>query len=335
MPTSVKQSNSSARASLIDRLKYLWDLFMMRYRGRRRFDNSKNIARASEYVNISQRHGINLQSAQILEIGVGQRPYLGITLLGLGFDYCGLDLDQPIYPPSLGKLVSLYKANGGLRLLKTLLRFYLFDRKEYAALFRQLRLSPDTVRRSGVFVQANAATINLGVLLSKRDMHEACLAKIPLVIVSESVFEHVPLLELEQILLNIKGYALNAGRRLLLLARPTVYTGICGSHLTEWYHHNVYSNVDKKSEPWEHLRKNRFSADTYLNCMTRADYRTLFARIGFQVLGETVEHPGLGQEFLLDPQLRSELSCYPDDELLSNEVMFELVPFEEVQTRLA
>jgi hypothetical protein len=113
---------------------------------------------------------------------------------------------------------------------------------------------------------------------------------------------------------------------LLVLTRPTIFTGICGSHLTEWYHHNVYSSKPKKSEPWEHLRKKRFAADTYLNRLTRAEYRELFKDSGYNIKDETVEHLGLGSKFLDNPALRAELSDWSDEELLSNEVMFELVP---------
>jgi hypothetical protein len=52
----------------------------------------------------------------------------------------------------------------------------------------------------------------------------------------------------------------------------------------------------------------------------------LFKSCGYRIAAETVEHPGLGSEFLVDPALRSELSEWSEDELLSNEVMFELVP---------
>jgi hypothetical protein len=96
--------------------------------------------------------------------------------------------------------------------------------------------------------------------------------------------------------------------------------------LSEWYHHNVYSSKPKRSNPWEHLRKKRFVADTYLNCLSRAEFRDLFKSCGYRIAAETVEHPGLGSEFLVDPALRSELSEWSEDELLSNEVMFELVP---------
>jgi hypothetical protein len=319
-------SNSSEQLSPIERLRYLWDLFKMRYRGRKSFDNSRNLARISEYSAISNSHGISLDKSQILEIGIGQRPYLGITFLGLGYNYIGIDLDQPVYPPSLSKFFNIYKSNGGLRMLKTLVRYFAFDRKEYSSLFQSLNLTPRQVRQSRVLIQANAADVSLDGILchSAHQRVNSGLADVPLVVISESVFEHIPIIDLEQILANLREYAERSRRRVLVLTRPTVFTGICGSHLTEWYHHAVYSKAPKQSEPWEHLRKKRFFADTYLNRLSRSDYRALFSRLGFDLVNETVESPSLGSEFLSDQSLRQELADYSDEELLSNEVMFEL-----------
>ena len=69
-------SNSSERLNPVERWRYLWDLFIMRYRGRNCFDNSKNLARISEYAAIASSHGIALDASQILEIGIGQSDEL-------------------------------------------------------------------------------------------------------------------------------------------------------------------------------------------------------------------------------------------------------------------
>ena len=39
-----------------------------------------------------------------------------------------------------------------------------------------------------------------------------------------------------------------------------------------------------------------------------------------------MENPGLGADYLHESALREELAAWSDDELLSNEVMFELIP---------
>jgi hypothetical protein len=318
------QTNSSGQISALERVQYLYDLFLMRWRGRGDFNNSGNFRRIGEYQALASKQGIDLKASQILEIGFGQRPYLGITLYALGYHYRGIDLDQPIFPPTLAKAWRLYRANGLLRLIKTLVRYFLFDRPEYLSLFKQLGLSHGDVRKAKIFVQGDAALVDLASLATSSASSES--QHRPLVVVSESVFEHIPRADLSRILLNLRTLAEASKRQLLVLTRPTIFTGICGSHLTEWYHHNVYSSKPKKSEPWEHLRKKRFAADTYLNRLTRAEYRELFKDSGYNIKDETVEHLGLGSKFLDNPALRAELSDWSDEELLSNEVMFELVP---------
>jgi hypothetical protein len=317
------QTNSSGASGLIERVRYLFDLFRMRWIGRGTFDNQQKLDLVEEYVAIAAKHGIDLRQAQILEIGVGQRPYLGITLYGLGYDYRGVDLDVTFYPPSLQKIRHLYHANGTLRLLKTLVRYYLFDRFEYQKLFASLDVKSSQVEKSKIFVQANAAHVDLDSLFA---VASGAANTYPLVVVSESVFEHIPLADLELILHNLKGFSLASRRKLLLLARPTIYTGICGSHLTEWYHHAVYSDVPKRSQPWEHLRLNRYIPDTYLNKLSLAQYRDLFISCGYFIAKESVKHPGLGAAFLQEPQIRQELANWPDEELLSNDIMFECLP---------
>jgi hypothetical protein len=180
------------------------------------------------------------------------------------------------------------------------------------------------VARSKIFLQANAAFVDLDRLLAAKPQEN--LSSRPLVVVSESVFEHVPRPDLVHILNNLKGFALASGRKLLVLTRPTIFTGICGSHLTEWYPHAVYSSKAKRSQPWEHLRLDRFVADTYLNKLSLAEYRTLFAECGYSIVSESVKYPGLGSIFLQDSLVRSDLADWSEEELLSNDVMFELVP---------
>jgi hypothetical protein len=80
----------------------------------------------------------------------------------------------------------------------------------------------------------------------------------------------------------------------------------------------------RRSEAWEHLRQRRFEANTYLNELTRAEYREIFA-IHFEILEERVTQLDLGREYL-DTRARAELADWPDDELFSNQTLFVLRP---------
>lgn len=78
----------------------------------------------------------------------------------------------------------------------------------------------------------------------------------------------------------------------------------------------------RKTEPFEHLRKRRHPANTYLNELTRAEYRRLFQK-HFDIIEERVTRPNLGRQYLTD-EVRKELSSYSEDELFSNQVLFVL-----------
>ena len=110
----------------------------------------------------------------------------------------------------------------------------------------------------------------------------------------------------------------------IALLTPDVFTGITGGHLVEWYGYVVETDIARVSEPWEHLRKARYKANTYLNRLSRADYRNLF-REHFEILEERAIHPDMGRRWLT-PELRAELAAWDEDELFSNTVQFVLGP---------
>jgi hypothetical protein len=71
--------------------------------------------------------------------------------------------------------------------------------------------------------------------------------------------------------------------------------GITGGHLIEWSRWALRQPPSERhSEPWEHLRERRFNPTTYLNELTRAEYRELFG--AFEILEERVTQPALGRE---------------------------------------
>jgi hypothetical protein len=139
---------------------------------------------------------------------------------------------------------------------------------------------------------------------------------------SEDVFEHIPSATLARLIARIASWLRPNG---LALIRPNVFTGILGGHLLELSEASVkMSRFARLSDPWEHLRGRRFRPNTYLNEMTRAEYRALF-RNSFHILEERVRQPNLGRAYL-SPAARSDLADWTDDELFSNQTLFVLAP---------
>lgn len=141
-------------------------------------------------------------------------------------------------------------------------------------------------------------------------------------IFSEDVFEHIPLPSLQLLIPKMARWLKATG---LAFIRPNIFTGISGGHLGEWFPHTVENkSMLRKSEPWEHLRKKRYQANTYLNRLSRSRYRDLFS-LCLRIIEERTKFPHLGREFLT-LEVRRELQSFTHDELFSNKVLFVLKP---------
>jgi len=264
-----------------------------------------------EYARIYKTHtGRNLHDAAIFEIGFGARPLRMMALHGFGFDASGVDLETPMLRFGPATFLQIGRTNGFERAVKSAVRSLFFDRLERRSLNnRMAQRGAHPLLMSERLIVADASDL---------DLPEGSLD----LIVSEDVFEHIRPEALQRLVPKMASWLRPDG---LALIRPMVYTGICGSHLIDWYPHRVIAGrLPRDTEPWEHLRQKRARAGTYLNECTRADYRALFAT-SFVVVDERVRHPHLGRQFL-NPQIVSELSEWPEDELFSNAVQFVLRP---------
>lgn len=308
-----KFAPSTARVSPGEKLRETVGL-LRDYLGRAREDIDFDwlFADLREYAELLDRYsGLSLSEARLLEIGYGARPYRMLALQSMEIDVRGIDAEQPVLNGSLSEFQAIGRKNGFERLLKTLVRHALFDRRERAAFEvalsqRGLSLYFDESR----FLVADAAAVDYG-----KDRFD--------LVISEDVFEHIERRSLQGL---VAGLAIALRPDGLALIRPNVFTGITGGHLVEWNRRAVSLNPRRrrKSEPWEHLRQKRFRPNTSLNELTRADYRSLF-RKHFEILDERVKYPRLGLEFLT-PETAPDLRAWPEEELFSNQVLFVLRP---------
>lgn len=267
----------------------------------------------SGYDKYLQRYsGVTLQEAEVLEVGYGARPLRLMALMSMGVNARGVDLDQPSLSGSLQEIIKMFRTNGGERAFKSAVRLLLFDKHERRRLsdalweHKQCRLTVDPSR----FIVADAASDGFSAQMGKDALD---------LIFSEDVFEHVPMEHLQALVGRMAVWLKPKG---IALITPNIWTGITGGHLTDWYGDNVDKPLNRESEPWEHLRKGRFKANTYLNKVTRAEYRSLFLE-HFDILEEVVKMPQLGSQ-LLTEDVRRDLAQFPEDELFSNNVLFVL-----------
>jgi SAM-dependent methyltransferase len=244
-----------------------------------------------------------LAGAKTFEIGFGTRAGIMIALASLGVDAYGVDLDAPLLHGSWSELQNMYRLNGTERVLKSFIRFYIFD-----AIWRR-RLASELKRRGRELVVPENRLLFQDA--ASVDWPDQSLD----LITSESVFEHIPQPSLDVLLAKMARWLKPTG---IALIRPDVFTGISGGHLLEWF--DLKENKARRSEPWEHLRKKRYQGNVYLNEFTRADYRRMFSEY-FEILEENVVDPDQGRQFYT-PEVARDLSAYGEDELFSNGVQF-------------
>jgi hypothetical protein len=288
-------------------------MFRLRFAGL--FDRSASnhlLDDIREYSVLPEQYGgIELRRAKALEIGFGARPHRLFALSSIGVDIQGVDLDVPMVRGLPRELLQMYRQSGAERVMKSLIRFYLFDLWER----RQLA---SALAKIGVSFKIDTRRLRVCDAVSL-DLEDASLD----FIVSEDVFEHIPFEGLCELVPKMAHWLRPNG---LALIRPCIFTGISGGHLSEWFP-AVADNLTlpRRSEPWEHLRHKRFKPNTFLNGASRHDYRQLFVR-HFDILEERVKLPWLGRSFFT-PDVAHELSPhFPEDELFSNQVLFILRP---------
>ena len=304
------KSNSSRHISVLLKLREYLSFFKMRVRGVINPPDFgwafNNIREYDGYLKIYS--GIDLSSARILEIGFGARPNRLIALSSMNYDVRGVDLDRPILNGTWDEFKECYNKNGAERALKSFVRHWLFDWSERKALARALmmrgyKLNIDKSR----FIVSDI--VNCDFEPGSFDL-----------IYSEDVFEHIPSDSLKPVIGMMAKWLSPHG---IAIVRPCVYTGITGGHLAEWFPHNVSNRtLDRRSEPWEHLRKRRYHGNVYLNEMTRKEFHALFSSY-FEIAVEEVMSPDLGKEWLTT-EVRNELKEYSEEELFSNNVVFVL-----------
>lgn len=305
------RTNSSVRNAPLRQKASEWlTHFHMRARRWLKPDVSSVMRDLEFYESLMKEYGtVSWRSARIFEVGYGARPLRLLALHYLGMDAQGVDLDQPVVGPRPKAIIAALRRNGWERALKSTVRATLFDYWEQRALRRACfamrpdsALSPIDYDRLLVCDAASDEIRTLGA--GAFDF-----------IFSEDVLEHVPPDALEQVLDNIRFLLAEGG---IAFFKPHIFTGISGGHLVDWY--DATPGRRRKAEPWEHLRKRRFVANTYLNELWLTDYRTMLGS-RFEIVKEYPASPSLGPRYLTD-DVRAELTHIPEEELLSDKYVF-------------
>lgn len=244
-----------------------------------------------------QKHtGGPLAGKRMLDIGCGQHYPETLLYHNEGAHITGVDLDVVSMGPSLGKYIAIARANGLSRAAKSLVRELVFDPVYFAELERQCG------RRLG----------KAGL-----DLRTADAAHLPFVdqsfdiVVSTNAFEHIA---------DLDGAVREAARVLkpggLAHVDIHLFTSLSGGHHLEWTWPERAEQ--RRTPPWDHLRRNSLPVAYYLNRKREREYRACFDR-HFKVI-DWLRGPREGARYLT-PELRAELAGYGEDELLTRNII--------------
>ena len=301
---SARRAPSTADISLAAKARESIDLLLSTMRGMRgRGDFSWVFEDIAAYDRLLQQHAhLALSDAQVLEIGYGPRPYRLIALVSAGIDAEGVDAEAPVLHGKAREFITAYRTNGIERVLKSFVRRALFDRPD------RRRFSA-TLRDRGLVQRIEQARFHIGDAVDFQPAHRYDL------IVSEDVFEHIPRASLTRLIPSMADWLRPGG---LALIRPNIYTGITGGHALNWSRASFTRAAHRTVEPWDHLRRRQHQPNTYLNELTRQDYRELLST-AFEILDEQEALPELGREFFRGA-VAHELREWSEEELFSNQV---------------
>jgi SAM-dependent methyltransferase len=240
----------------------------------------------------------DLSKVKILEIGCGQRASQTLLFQAEGAPAIGIDREVSTYQMSVKRFFRIIKINGWERALKSLFRHFFFDYQFFRELSRQSgnNLSPD---------RANFCLMNAAQLSFSEDAFDF--------IFSSLVFEHID--DVSAVVAEINRVLRPDGTAWINIH---LFPSLSGGHHKDWTDPRKWPSP--KVPPWDHLRENRYPANTPLNKLRLRDYRRIFA----ESLGVIEESLVVEGEDILTPQLETELARrgYPKDDLLVREVAF-------------
>lgn len=241
----------------------------------------------------------DLENATILDFGCGQKATQAILFKVDGAKVFGIDIEVPTFKLSFSRLLLTKKLNGFERLLKSLGRHFLFDKR----FFYQL---------AEIYKKC----------LPLKSFNRICIMDCEMVGFPDDLFDFIHSAWVFEHIKNVDATIAEVNRILkttgIAYISVHLYPCLSGGHCLEW------KNPDKHQPPripaWNHLRKNKFPVNTYLNILRLANYQKIFSR-HMDVLSLKLTQEG---ESLLTPDIESELmeKGYTRDDLITNTATF-------------
>jgi SAM-dependent methyltransferase len=235
----------------------------------------------------------DVEGLRLLDVGCGKSFWLTLLLASAGAKVTGIDTEVVKSGSSIAKYLDMLRKNGAERSIRTFVWEQIFARPYYRELEK---LSPYPLAFDRVDLQAMSGS-DLTFPDNSFDL-----------VVSHEVFEHIA--DIPATLNGLFRVMKPEGRTYIYIHN---YTSLSGGHHIAWKYPD--KEPSRKVPPWDHLREHRYPAiPSWLNQLRDRDYRAEFEK-RFEIL-DWFPTAKEGKHLLTD-DIRSELSEYSEDELLT------------------
>src|SRR5579864_48344 len=251
--------------------------------------------RALQRVNLANEF-VGPGAARYLDIGCGQRCQNALVYSAFGKQAFGIDLEPGT--PMATVRIALQKnlrTFGPKRAVRSMVRQLLFDPTYY-------REMAAIIRRDWQLDHVRILRMNAEKLAFGNETFDFAS--------SDQVWEH--LIDVDAATREVQRVLRPGGIVSMTIA---LFPSLSGGHHFSWA--NPQQSPSTYVAPWDHLRRNSYPADAYLNRFNAQNFQAVFEKY-FEVLQWVLDAP-VGRD-LLTPEIRSELKGYSDEELLTPNV---------------
>ena len=246
---------------------------------------------------LADRTGVPVEKSRILEVGCGQRAIMPMLFAAHGADAHGIDVEVPTHRMNPAVFTRVLRRNGLERALKSTARHVLFDRRFFKKLQEAFGL------RALPFSSARIRTMDVADLDYPDNYFD--------LVFSAAAFEHVA--DVNAAVRHLNRVLKPGG---IAMIHAHLFASLSGGHCMDWQQPDA--SPSETVPRWDHLRENRFPANTYLNKLRVHEFRAIF-ETHMVIREETTSREGLALAHLAPPEL---LERYPIEELTTNSVVF-------------
>lgn len=264
------------------------------------FSNAKNAIMCHQLLlsYLDNYLGFSVEKCRILDLGCGQTATQTALFHADGAKVIGIDIEVPTFRINIPIFFQVIRLNSFERALKSIARHILFDKSFFSELSKEYGKHIN-------FDDIDTRIMNAGHLTFDSASFDY--------IFSLWVFEHIN--DIEAAVKEVNRVLSSSGIAVIFIH---LFRSLSGGHCLEWGIPEQSPSI--KVPPWDHLRNNKYPANTYLNKLTISQYRNIFQSYT-NIVEEQITIEG---ERFLTKEIEAELigKGYTREDLLTRDITF-------------